>query len=88
MGAVIASATMFVTTLASSTEPDAVRTPDPDIVSPGFAGFLAVFCIAVATLFLIRSMTKHMRRAKFMAEQIEREREAGGDSAVQAPGQG
>ena len=39
--------------------------PDPDKVSPGFAGFLAIFCVAVATMFLLRSMVKHLRKVRY-----------------------
>jgi len=72
---VIASAALtvssLVTVLASTTEPDAVSTPDADTVSPGFAGFMTVFLLAVVTVFLVRSMTGHLRRAKFTADQSE-----------------
>ncbi|MCD5352229.1 hypothetical protein LR393_19360 [Kineosporia mesophila] len=78
------SAVMAVSGLASSTQPDAIRTPDADTVSPGFAGFLAVFFIAVATVLLIRSMTKHMRKVKFMADQVERTEAEAAGSAVAA----
>lgn len=81
MGAVNASATWVVSMLAS--EPDAVRTPDPDIVSPGFAGFLAVFAIACATVLIIRLMTRSMRRAKFTADELARQEKA--DSAPEVP---
>ena len=40
--------------------------PDPDTVSPGFAGFLVVFLLAVVTVFLIRSMVKHLRKVNFV----------------------
>lgn len=39
--------------------------PDPDTVSPGFAGFLVIFVLAVATVFLIRSMVKHLRNVNY-----------------------
>ena len=42
--------------------------PDPDKVSPGFAGFLTVFLLACATILLIRSMTKHLRKVRYMPE--------------------
>jgi hypothetical protein len=42
--------------------------PDPDKVSPGFAGFAVVFLLAIATIVLIRSMTRHLRQANFSAE--------------------
>lgn len=92
MGAVIASVTMFVSALASSTDPanpGATRIPDPDTVSPGFAGFLAVFAVAVVTVLLIRSMTKHMRKVKFLAEERDRKEleDARQDDSAQLPGQ-
>ncbi len=89
MGAVIASATVFVSTLASSTDSGATRIPDPDTVSPGFAGFLAVFAVAVVTVLLIRSMTKHMRKVKFLAEERDRREleDALKDDSAQLPGQ-
>jgi hypothetical protein len=39
--------------------------PDPDRVSPGFAGFLVVFLLAIATILLIRSMTRHLRKVRY-----------------------
>jgi hypothetical protein len=39
--------------------------PEPDKVSPGFAGFLAIFVLAVATVFLLRSMVKHLRKVRY-----------------------
>jgi hypothetical protein len=40
--------------------------PDPDRVSPGFAGFVVVFLLAIATILLIRSMTKHIRKVPYL----------------------
>ncbi|GLY14685.1 hypothetical protein LWF15_05870 [Kineosporia rhizophila] len=73
--------------MAASTEPDAVRVPDPDIVSPGFAGFLTVFVLACVTVLLIRSMTGHMRKAKFLADERDRAEQAAGQE-TQAGSQG
>ena len=39
--------------------------PDDSVVSPGLAGFLVTFAIAVATLFLIKSMVKHLRKVRY-----------------------
>ncbi len=39
--------------------------PDPDKVSPGFAGFVAMFVLAVATVMLLRSMVKHLRKVRY-----------------------
>jgi hypothetical protein len=53
--------------LASAAVAGAVQTvPDPDRVSPGFAGFSVMFVLAVATILLIRSMTKHMRKVRYL----------------------
>jgi hypothetical protein len=42
-----------------------VATPDPDLVTPGVAGFLVVFLLAVATILLLRSMTGHLRKVRY-----------------------
>jgi hypothetical protein len=39
--------------------------PRPDTVSPGFGGFLTVFLLACATVLLMRSMTKHLRKVRY-----------------------
>lgn len=45
----------------------AVETPekDPSVVAPGLLGFLVTFFLALATLFLIRSMVKHLRKVRY-----------------------
>jgi hypothetical protein len=37
-------------------------------VSPGLAGFLVTFGLAVATLFLVRSMVRHLRKVRYGPE--------------------
>jgi hypothetical protein len=37
----------------------------PENVGPGFAGFVAIFAIAVATVLLIRSMVGHLRKVRY-----------------------
>jgi hypothetical protein len=39
--------------------------PNPDKVTPGFAGFSVIFLLAVATIVLIRSMTRHLRNVRY-----------------------
>jgi hypothetical protein len=39
--------------------------PDPEQVSPGFAGFATMFVLAVATILLIRSMVHHLRKVRY-----------------------
>ena len=42
-----------------------VAGPDPDLVTPGVAGFLVVFLLALATILLMRSMTGHLRKVRY-----------------------
>jgi hypothetical protein len=37
----------------------------PENVGPGFAGFLAIFGVAVATVLLLRSMVGHLRKVRY-----------------------
>jgi hypothetical protein len=39
--------------------------PSPDSVGPGFAGFLAIFGVALATVLLLRSMVGHLRKVRY-----------------------
>ena len=50
---------------AATPDPGTTHIPEPDTVSPGFAGFLTVFLLAVATVLLIRSMVKHLRKVRY-----------------------
>ena len=43
----------------------AVTPPPDDRTSPGLAGFLAIFLLALATVVLIRSMVKHLRKVQY-----------------------
>jgi hypothetical protein len=49
---------------------------DPSVVSPGIAGFVTVFLLALAFLVLVRSMVGHLRRVRYQAEREAAEREA------------
>ncbi|MDQ1513737.1 MAG: hypothetical protein QOC59_1579 [Microbacteriaceae bacterium] len=48
---------------------------NPDVVTPGVAGFITVFLIAVVTVLLILDMTRRIRRARYRGELAEREAE-------------
>lgn len=60
----------------------AEKGPDPELVTPGVGGFLVAFLLALATIVLIRSMTKHLRKVRFSpdpaAERPEDEEKPGG----------
>ena len=42
--------------------------PDPDQVRPGVLGLLVVLGLVVATVFLLRSFTKQLRKIDFKEE--------------------
>jgi len=70
MAAVTTSAWMWLTATTppptpGTTPSPVVRGPDPDLVTPGVAGFLVVFLLALATIFLLRSMTGHLRKVRY-----------------------
>ena len=39
--------------------------PSLETVGPGFAGFLAIFGVALATVLLLRSMVGHLRKVRY-----------------------
>jgi hypothetical protein len=43
----------------------APQAPDPDKVSPGLIGFLTMFALALATILLVRSMVRHLRKVRY-----------------------
>ena len=47
--------------------------PDPAKVSPGFAGFSVIFLLALATIVLIRSMTRHLRQVRFSPDPADQD---------------
>ncbi len=52
-------------------------TPDPDTVTPGVVGFLAIAFVAIATILLVIDMLRRVRRIRYrgeIREQLERER--------------
>ncbi len=44
-------------------------------VTAGLAGFVVLFCLAIACWLLFRSMNKHLRRVRWQEEREEREAE-------------
>lgn len=63
---------------------------DPTRVTPGVAGFLTFFALALAAWFLYRSFATHMRRidvrARLQAEEDARRSAEPGGQAADAPG--
>jgi hypothetical protein len=61
----VTSAWVLLATSTPSPGPSPVIAPDPDRVTPGVAGFLVMFLLALATVVLLRSMTKHLRKVRY-----------------------
>lgn len=53
---------------APSPSPSPSQGPDELQVTPGLAGFVATFAVAVACVLLFLSLTRHLRRAQRNAE--------------------
>jgi hypothetical protein len=66
-----------------------VTTPSLETVGPGFAGFVAIFALALVTVLLLRSMVRHLRKVRYSpdpaAEDTERKPQ---DTPGDAPGRG
>lgn len=73
------SPTATSTSTGTGTPASGQTLPDPNSVTPGLAGFLVVFVIAIATWLLLRNMTGRLRRMRF------REQERLSREAVVAP---
>jgi hypothetical protein len=53
--------------LATST-PMPGYTGDPDLITPGVVGFIAIFVVALATVLLLVDMNRRIRRTRYRAE--------------------
>ena len=47
-------------------------TGDPNLVTPGVVGFVAIALIAIVTVLLLIDMTRRVRRVRYRAEVNER----------------
>ncbi|MFI2103298.1 hypothetical protein ACH436_08410 [Isoptericola sp. NPDC019693] len=73
-----------------SPSPSPTQGPDELQVTPGLAGFVATFAVAVACVLLFLSLTRHLRRAQRNAEDqgipLEEPKHFGLDGPVRRPG--
>ena len=80
--------TDFVTSAAAATPsptPFPDYTGDPNLITPGVWGFIAIFVVAVATVFLILDMTRRIRRSRYREEvriKLEAEQAAADEAAA------
>ncbi|HEY5230924.1 MAG TPA: hypothetical protein VIJ11_08545 [Galbitalea sp.] len=61
-------------------------TGDPNLITPGVWGFIAILAVGVATIFLLIDMTRRIRRSRYREEvRIKLEEEqAAADAAAAA----
>jgi hypothetical protein len=65
-------------------------TGNPNLITPGVWGFIAILAVAVATIFLLIDMTRRVRRSRYREEvRIKLEEEqAAADAASRKPNRG
>ncbi|TWP36198.1 hypothetical protein [Leekyejoonella antrihumi] len=51
-------------------------------VTAGLAGFVVLFALAVACIFLFRSMNSHLRKVRWREEREERQRSEAAEAAA------
>jgi hypothetical protein len=77
-----------LTWLATTVTPTPSPSPtllDPDKVTPGVAGFIAIAVIAIAVVLLLVDMLRRIRRGRYraeIAEQLDAESRAESDAAA------
>ena len=62
-------------------------TGNPDLITPGVWGFIAILVVGVATIFLLIDMTRRIRRSRYREEvriKLEEEQEAADAAAAEA----
>ncbi|MFC8599508.1 MULTISPECIES: hypothetical protein [unclassified Isoptericola] len=63
------SAVWMLLATAPSPTPSPTQGPSELQVTPGLAGFVATFAVALACVLLFLSLTRHLRRARHNAEE-------------------
>ena len=58
--------------LAATPTPSPSPSFNPDVVTPGPAGFIAIFLVTLVTVLLIIDMVRRIRRVRYRAEARER----------------
>ena len=74
--------------LTSTPTPMPAYDGDPNLITPGVVGFIAIFLVALATVFLLLDMNRRVRRTRYremVREQIAEE-QATGAAPADAPG--
>jgi hypothetical protein len=58
--------------LATTPTPSPSPSFDPNVVTPGPAGFIAIFLLTLVTVLLIIDMVRRIRRVRYRGEARER----------------
>jgi hypothetical protein len=58
--------------LATTPTPSPSPSFNPDVVTPGPAGFIAIFLLTLVTVLLIIDMVRRIRRVRYRSEARER----------------
>jgi hypothetical protein len=79
----------LITTLgAAAPSPTPSQFPDytgnPNLITPGVWGFIAIFLVAVATVLLLLDMTRRIRRSRYRAEVREKIAEEQAEAELEA----
>ena len=64
---------------------------NPDLITPGVWGFIAILVVAIATIFLLIDMTRRIRRSRYREEvrlKLEEEQAAADAAAAKAAAKG
>lgn len=80
-----------IVALAAATPSPSPAGPNPDAVTPGTVGFIAIALLAVVVVLLIWDMMRRIRRGRYRAqvrEELDAEQaaEREGDAAAEATG--
>ena len=70
----------------AATTPPAQPTVDPSRISPGMAGAVVTFLLALALIVLVRSMVGHLRKVRYSPEPGEPTGTLGPDGSATANG--
>jgi hypothetical protein len=59
--------------------------PSLETIGPGFAGFVAIFALALATVLLLRSMVGHLRKVRYSPDPAAQVRQDTPEAASSPP---
>jgi hypothetical protein len=80
---------MFNADATPSPTPFPDYTGDPNLITPGVWGFIAILLVGIVTIFLLLDMTRRIRRSRYREEvRIKLEEEQAAAEAEAKPSRG